>query len=126
VTPQQEIRDTLTTMFDRWNRGDQAGYLTHYVRSDDLRWSMKGVWYKGWSSMYEVYGRDYPKAAMGVTAIFDVEVQMLADGLGLALYRWTHDTPRENVAGCTSQVFRKHGDAWLVEHENSARVPAAT
>jgi hypothetical protein len=42
---------------------------------------------------------------------------------GIALYRWTHDTPRENVAGCTSQVFRRIGGAWLVINETSARVP---
>ena len=90
-----------------------------------MRWSMKGVWYKGWSSMNEHLRPDYPKGAMGITAIFDVEVMMLADDIGIALYRWTHDTPREKVAGCTSQVFRKFDGAWLVIHENSARVPAS-
>ena len=98
--------------------------MQHYWKSDDMRWSMKGVWYKGWSSMNEIYGADYPKGAMGITALFDIEVQMLADDLGIALYTWTHNTPRENVAGCTSQVFRKMGGAWLVINENSARVPA--
>ena len=124
MTPQQEIQQALATMFDQWNHEQQASYLKHYWKSDDLRWSMKGIWYKGWSSMYEVYGRDYPRGAMGITAIFDVEVMMLADDLGIALYRWTHDTPREKVAGCTSQVFRKLDGTWLVVNENSARVPS--
>lgn len=48
-----------------------------------------------------------------------------SDDIGIALYRWTHDTPREKVAGCTSQVFRNFDGAWLVVNENSARVPAA-
>ena len=61
---------------------------------------------------------------MGIIALFDIEVQMLADDLGHRTVQWTHNTPRENVAGCTSQVFRKFGGAWLVIHENSARVPA--
>ncbi len=125
MSAQQEIRATLDAMFDKWNREDQQGYLTHYWRSDALRWSMKGRWYRGWTSMYEVYGADYPAGAMGVTAIFDVEVQMLAADLGIALYHWTHDTPREQVAGCTSQVFRKLDGVWLVIHENSARASAA-
>jgi ketosteroid isomerase-like protein len=125
MTPQEEIKATLATMFAAWNREDQARYLTHYWKHDDLRWSMKGAWYKGWSSMFSVYGQDYPRGAMGITAIFDVEVMMLADDIGIALYTWTHDTPRENVAGCTSQVFRKVDGAWLVIHENSARVPAS-
>jgi hypothetical protein len=123
ATAEQEIRQTLATMFDQWNREDQKSYMTHYWKSDDMRWSMKGVWYKGWSSMNQIYGADYPKGAMGITALFDIEVQMLADDLGIALYTWTHNTPRENVAGCTSQVFRKIGGAWLVINENSARVP---
>ena len=125
ASAQQEIRQTLATMFGQWNREDQKGYMTHYWKSDDMRWSMKGVWYKGWSSMNEIYGADYPPGAMGITALFDIEVMMLADDLGIALYTWTHDTPREKVAGCTSQVFRKVGDAWLVVNENSARVPAS-
>ena len=123
ASAEQEIRQTLATMFDQWNREDQKSYMTHYWKSDDMRWSMKGVWYKGWSSMNEIYGADYPKGAMGITALFNIEVQMLADDLGIALYTWTHNTPRENVAGCTSQVFRKIGGAWLVINENSARVP---
>lgn len=73
--------------------------------------------------MNETYGAGYPPGAMGITALFDIEVQMLADDLGIALDTWTHNTPRENVAGCTSQVFRKMGGAWLVINENSARVP---
>jgi len=62
---------------------------------------------------------------MGITALFDIEVMMLADDLGIALYTWTHNTPREKVAGCTSQVFRKFDGAWLVVNENSARVPVS-
>ena len=99
MSAQQEIRQTLATMFDQWNREDQKSYMQHYWKSDDMRWSMKGVWYKGWSSMNEIYGADYPKGAMGITALFDIEVQMLAEDLGIALYTWTHNTPRENVAG---------------------------
>jgi len=125
MTPQEEIKTALATMFAEWNREDQASYLTHYWKSDDLRWSMKGVWYKGWSSMYSLYGQDYQPGAMGVIAIFEVEVMMFADDIGIALYEWTHDTPREKVAGCTSQVFRKFGGTWLVVHENSARKPAS-
>lgn len=122
---QEEIRATLDAMFGEWNREDQATYLTHYWRSDELRWSMKGVWYKGWQSMYDVYGAGFPPGAMGVIRYTDLEIQMLADDLGLAMYRWTHVTPRESVAGCTGQVFRRIDGDWLVIHENSARVPAA-
>lgn len=125
MTAQEEIEATLATMFAEWNREDQASYLAHYWASDDLRWSMKGVWYKGWSSMHSLYGQDYQRGAMGVIAIFDAEVMMLADDIGIALYEWTHDTPREKVAGCTSQVFRKFDGAWLVVHENGARKPAS-
>ena len=120
---QEEIRATLDAMFAEWTREDQATYLTHYWRSDELRWSMKGVWYKGWQSMYDVYGAGYPSGAMGVIRYTDLEIQVLAEDLGLAMYRWTHVTPRESVAGCTGQLFRRFGDAWLVIHENSARVP---
>jgi len=59
----------------------------------------------------------------GITKIFEIEVQMLTEDIGAALYRWTHEFPHEIIAGCTSQIFRKLGGRWLVVHENSARVP---
>ena len=120
---QRQIADTLDAMFEAWNSEQQARYLTFYWDHDDLRWSMKGVWYKGLSSMKALYGDGYPKGAMGIIAKTDLEVQMLADDLGIALYRWTHETPREKVAGCTSQLFRRFAEGWRVIHENSARVP---
>jgi hypothetical protein len=123
MTSQQQIAATLDAMFATWNGGEQARYLTFYWDHDDLRWSMKGLWYKGLSSMRAVYGQGFPREAMGTIAKTDLEVMMLADDLGIALYRWTHDLPGEHIAGCTSQVFRRFGDAWLVVHENSARVP---
>lgn len=123
MTAQQEIRATLATMFAQWNAEDQASYLTHYWDHEDLRWSMKGVWYKGLSSMKAVYGSGFPPGAMGITTLFEIEVMMLADELGVALYRWTHEFPHERIAGCTSQIFRNFDGRWLVIHENSARVP---
>ena len=124
MTPEQrEISDTLDAMFEAWNSEEQGRYLSFYWDDDDLRWSMKGVWYKGLSSMRALYGDGYPKGAMGTIAKTEVEVQMLAEGLGIALYRWTHETPREKVAGCTSQLFRRFDGVWRVIHENSARVP---
>lgn len=123
MTPNEEIEATLATMFAQWNSEDLASYLTHYWNSADMRWSMKGLWYKGWSSMYEVYTNGFPPGAMGITTIFEVEVQMLEDDIGIALYRWTHVFAHESIAGCTSQIFRKFDGRWLVVHENSARVP---
>lgn len=34
MTPQQEIRETLATMFDQWNREDQASYLQVFRKLD--------------------------------------------------------------------------------------------
>ena len=37
MSAQHEIRQTLATMFDQWNREDQKSYMQHYWKSDDLR-----------------------------------------------------------------------------------------
>jgi hypothetical protein len=124
MTPeQQQIAVTLDAMFEAWNREDQAAYLTYYWDSEELRWSMKGIWHKGLASMRELYGDGYPRGAMGLISKSDLEITMLARDVGIALYRWEHDSPSERIAGCTSQVFRRFDEAWLVIHENSARVP---
>ncbi len=123
MDPREEIGNVLERMFTAWNGEDQVSYLANYSRSEDLRWSMKGQFYKGWSSMEREYDRDYPPGAMGVVRIWDVEVQMLEPGLGIALYPWTHTLPTHAIAGCTTQVFRKVCGAWLIVHEISARAP---
>jgi ketosteroid isomerase-like protein len=125
VEPEDEIEDVLTRMFAAWNGEDQQAYLANYWRSEHMRWSMRGQWYKGWSSMEREYDRDYPRGAMGVVAIGDVEVQMLEPDIGVAMYPWTHTLPGEQIAGCTTQILRKMNGRWLIVHEISARAPTA-
>ena len=125
MTPDQEIQALLDAMFAAWNGEDQKRYLKHYWRSEDMRWSMKGEFYKGWSSMEREYDRDYPPGAMGIVKIWDVEVQVLAPDIAVAMYPWTHTLPTQAIAGCTTQIFRRFDGAWLIVHEISARAPAA-
>ncbi len=123
TTPQQEIRNVLATMFDDWNGERQQQYFLNYWPGEDMRWSMKGRWYKGLASMRQVYQAGFPPGAMGITTLFDIDVIMLAEDIGIATYHWTHEFEHECVAGATDQVFRKKDDRWLVVCENSARVP---
>ena len=125
MDPRKDIENVLDTMFAAWNGEDQVSYLKNYWRSEDMRWSMKGEFYKGWSSMEREYDRDYPPGAMGIVRIRDVEVQMLEPHLAIAMYPWTHTLPTQVIAGCTTQVFRRIGGAWLIVHEISARAPQA-
>jgi len=119
----EEIKALLASMFAAWNNEDQARYLQYYWRSEDMRWSMKGEFYKGWSSMEREYDRDYPPGAMGIVKIWDVEVQVLAADVAVGMYPWTHTLPTQALGGCTTQIFRRIGGAWLIVHEISARVP---
>lgn len=125
MDPREEIRELLARMFAAWNGEDQKAYLANYWRSDDMRWSMQGRWYKGWSSMEREYDRDYPPGAMGLVSIHDVEVQMLAPDLGVAMYPWAHALPKQTIRGCTTQILRNFAGRWLIVHKISARAPAA-
>jgi ketosteroid isomerase-like protein len=125
MTPEVEIKALLDAMFAAWNGEDQPRYLQHYWRSEDMRWSMKGEFYKGWASMEREYDRDYPPGAMGIVKIWDVEVQVLAADVVVAMYPWTHTLPTQAIAGCTTQIFRRIGGAWLIVHEISARAPGS-
>jgi hypothetical protein len=125
MTPEDEIKGLLDAMFAAWNGEDQPRYLQHYWRSEHMRWSMKGEFYKGWSSMEREYDRDYPPGAMGIVKIWDVEVQVLAADVVVAMYPWTHTLPTQAIAGCTTQIFRRIGGAWLIVHEISARAPGS-
>jgi len=123
VTPQQEIKDIIARMFAAWNAEDQAGYLVHYWKSEEMRWSMKGAWYRGWSTMQKEFDRDYPPGAMGVATIYEVEVMMAAEDVGIALYEWMHELPTVTLRGSAAHVFRLIDGRWQIVLENVARVP---
>lgn len=125
MDPRDEIAGVLARMFEAWNAEDQKTYLTNYWRSEDMRWSMQGRWFKGWSSMEREYDRDYPPGAMGIVTIFDLEIQMLEPTIGVAMYPWTHALPQQTIAGCTTQILRRFDARWLIVHEISARAPAS-
>lgn len=124
MTPQEEIKEILDRMFHAWNTEDLVGWLAPYSRSEDMRWSMKGRWYKGWSSMEREYSRGYPPGAMGIIAMTDLEIQIVEPAVAIALYHWTHTLPTQQIAGSTTQVFHEIDGRWQCIHENSARVPA--
>lgn len=123
MSAQTEIKSILEDMFAAWNADDKAGYLAHYWQDDGMAWSVKGAWFKGWDAMRREYERDFPAGAMGDAQIFDVDVFMAADTVGIAYYSWKHVFPEETLAGSATQVFRKTDGRWQIVHENIARVP---
>lgn len=123
MSAQDDIKAILSNMFLAWNSDDKAGYLAHYWKSEEMRWSVKGAWYKGWASMEREYSRDFPAGSMGDARIFDVDVMMAGEDVGIAYYCWEHVFPSERLAGSATQVFRKIEGRWQIIHENVARVP---
>ena len=123
MSAEAEIEAIVRKAMESWNNEDLRAYMANYWESPDFRWSLKGAWHRGWDSMHKAFDRDYPKGAMGVAKVLEIEVMPLDGGLMAAIYTWEHVLPDEFMSGAATQLFRKIDGRWKIVHEIVARVP---
>ena len=105
MSAESEIEAIVRKAMDSWNNEDLRAYMANYWDSPDFRWSLKGAWHTGWDSMRNVFSREYPRGAMGVASILDMEVMPLHEDLMAAMYTWEHVLPDEFMSGAATQLF---------------------
>ncbi|HYE57772.1 MAG TPA: hypothetical protein VD948_04670, partial [Rhodothermales bacterium] len=72
-----------------WNRGDVAGFMDGYWRSEDLRFASGGSITRGWQITLDRYRRAYPdRAAMGMLTFSDIDIDVMGPDAALVFGRW--------------------------------------
>lgn len=114
----QAILNVLETQRQAWNRGDVAGYMQGYCKSDSLLFIGTAPTY-GWQATLERYQKKYPdKAAMGILTFNVLKVELLDATNAFMLGGWHLQRDKDAPGGYFTLWFRKINGEWkiVVDH----------
>lgn len=125
VSPAQrdaaDIRRVLDDQATAWNRGDIAGYMEGYWKSDSLSFASANGITRGWKGLLERYQRSYPdRRAMGKLTFSDLEITLLGGESAMALGRWQLERDAGPVGGTYSLVLRRFPEGWRIVHDHTS------
>ncbi len=123
---QFQLSDQLKRSAAEWNQGDLAGFMTHYVQSEDLTFTSGGQTLRGYENLKARYEKNYGQTpnSMGQLSFSDVEVWRLSEGRALVVGRWKVD--RKEAGGTTSKdgvftlVMVQDGNEWKIFHDHTS------
>lgn len=113
---EKEIRQVMANQQAAWNRGDMAGFMEGYWRSDSLQFiGANGLTY-GWATTLKNYQKSYSTPEkMGKLAFTEVRVKPLGGKYALVTGRWTLVRKDDDApAGIYTLVFQKFKDGWKI------------
>jgi ketosteroid isomerase-like protein len=115
----QAILNVLETQRQAWNRGDVAGYMEGYWKSDSLLFIGSTAPTRGWQATLDRYQKKYPdKAAMGTLTFNILKVELLDATNAFMLGGWHLQRDKDAPGGYFTLWFRKINGEWkiVVDH----------
>jgi len=122
ITPaEKEIRAVLAVQDAAWNRGDIAGFMQTYWKSDSLMFIGKsGITY-GWQKTLDNYKKRYPDtAAMGKLRFDLIEFKQLSSTVYFVVGKWFLTRSIGNVNGAFTLLLRKINNRWVIIADHSS------
>ncbi|MHB8906336.1 MAG: YybH family protein [Melioribacteraceae bacterium] len=103
-----------------WNKGDLAGYMRGYWKSDSTRFIGKSGIKYGWNATFESYKKGYPNKEMMGTLIFKViSIESLNPKSVLMIGKWDLDR-KEKTGGYFTLIWKKINGEWLITTDHSS------
>ncbi len=119
------IESVLVRQAVAWNRGDIAGYMEGYWKSDSLLFTSGGHMQRGWKATFEKYSQSYSTPAkMGRLVFSNLEIRLLGDSAGWVFGHWELFREKDHPAGLFTLILRKFPDGWKVIHDHTSLEPA--
>ena len=116
------IEAVLEQQRQAWNRGDLAGYMDGYARSDKLVFTSGGKIRRGWAETLAAYQKRYggDRAGMGQLAFEVLDVQPAGPGGAVMLGRWRLTGTAQAGSGVFSIVFERQPGGWRIIHDHTS------
>ncbi len=119
-----EVRSVLTAQADAWNRGDIAGYMDGYWRSDSLLFTSGGTVRRGWEETFEKYAATYDsREKMGTLTFSGLEVHLPAPGAAWVFGRWELARAADTPGGVFTLVLKRFPEGWKIVHDHTSSDP---
>jgi ketosteroid isomerase-like protein len=119
-----EIESLLTAQAEAWNRGDIAGYMEGYWKSDSLLFTSGGTVRRGWRQTYEKYAARYDtREKMGTLKFSQLEYHLTAPGAAWVFGRWELERAADSPGGVFTVVLKKFPGGWKIVHDHTSSDP---
>jgi ketosteroid isomerase-like protein len=119
-----EIDSVLSAQVAAWNRGDIAGYMEGYWKSDSLLFTSGGNARRGWRETFEAYAARYDtREKMGTLAFSGLEHHLLAPGAAWVCGRWELGRAGDRPGGVFTVVLKKFPEGWKIVHDHTSTGP---
>ena len=118
------VEAVLAAQADAWNRGDLAGYMDGYARTDDLVFTSGAQIRRGWQETRDKYQARYGSdpSTMGRLTFELLGVQPVGADGAVVLGRWRLDGPQAG-SGVFSVVLERRPEGWRVVHDHTSSDP---
>jgi ketosteroid isomerase-like protein len=115
------IRAVLDAQAAAWNRGDIAGYMDGYARSDDILFLSGDSLTKGWQTVLDRYKKGYDtREKMGALAFSDLEINIISKDTAIVIGRWQLTRAGDTPKGRFTLIFRRKGEDWRIVHDHTS------
>ena len=117
------VRALLDAQVEAWNRGDLAGYMSGYWKSEQLTFFSGGTVTHGWDATFERYQKRYQSggASMGKLDFAELEIVPLGPQSAMARGRFHLLMPDgKEPRGLFTVILRKFPEGWRIVHDHSS------
>ena len=105
-----------------WNRGDLAGYMEGYAKTDALVFTSGGNVRRGWQQAFAHYQKRYatnPKA-MGHLEFGVTQVDAVGADAAVVLGTWKLTESEHPGEGVFTLVFERRPEGWRIVHDHTS------
>lgn len=115
------IEAVLYAQRDAWNRGDVAGYMDGYVRSEETVLVSGDNVTRGWQTVLDRYKKNYnSREKMGTLTFSDLETKLIGNDAAMVLGRWQLERAGDEPHGRFTLIFRKTKQGWRIIHDHTS------
>jgi ketosteroid isomerase-like protein len=115
------VRSVLDAQRDAWNRGDVAGYMDGYERSERTIFVSGDNVTRGWQTVLERYQKNYDsREKMGTLTFSDLEITPIGNAAAIVLGRWHLKRANDEPHGRFTLIFRRTKQGWKIVHDHTS------
>lgn len=106
-----------------WNKGDVSCFMTHYWKSDSLRFIGKSGLTYGWQPTLDNYLKSYPdKNAMGKLTFQNIVMEFTDVHTVLVIGKWKLERTGDlkNLEGHYSLLWQQKNGQWVIITDHSS------
>lgn len=120
------VDSVLASQVAAWNRGDIAGYMEGYWKSDSLLFTSGGKVRRGWRETFAKYSAAYDTPGkMGRLSFSGLEYYFLSPGAVWVFGNWELEREGDHPGGVFTIIVSKFPGGWRIvhDHTSSAETP---